>query len=114
MVDLLGSDREQEIKIPLADYYYGHVQSDEIMYQPLFEDAGKEGDTNGCDSEDDGPIEINEEDRPAWLDSISETDFVLLCQRIIAEIGCGVTMGENMIVLPLGKGIEKYRLIRKV
>lgn len=114
LVDLLGSDREQEIRIPLADYYYGHVQPDEVMYQPLFEEATDDEDTEGSDSEEEGLIEINEEDRSIWLDSISETDFVLLCQRIIAEIGCELTIDEKMIILPAGKGIEKYRLIRKV
>ena len=114
LLDLLGSDREQEIRIPLVDYFYGHVQPDEIMYQPLFEEADEEENTYGYNSENDGPIEINEEDRPAWLDAISETDFVLLCQRIISEIDCGLTIDEKMIVLPPGKGIEKFRLIRKV
>ncbi len=84
------------------------------MYQTLFEEADEEENTYGFNSENDGPIEINEEDRPAWLDAISETDFVLLCQRIISEIGCGITIDEKMIVLPPGKGIEKFRLIRKV
>ena len=113
LIDLLGSDREKEMKIPLADYYNGHVQPDDVIYQPIFKEADDE-DTDGSNPEDEGPIEISEEDRPAWLDSISETDFILLCQRIIAEIGCKLTIDENMIVLPPGKGIEKYRLIRKV
>ena len=114
VVDILGSDRQQEIRIPLADYYYGHVQPDEIMYQPLFEEANEGEDTDDCNSGQEGSFGIKEEDRPAWLDSISETDFILLCQRIITEIGCKLTIDEKMIVLPPGKGLEKYRLIRKV
>ena len=114
LADILGSDHEQEIRIPLTDYYYGHVQPDGIMYQPLFEEATEDEDTEDCNLDEEGSFEIKEEDRPACLDSISETDFVLLCQRIIAEIGCELTIEDNTIVIPPGKGIEKYRLIRRV
>lgn len=102
--DVLGMDRENDVVIRLQPYYNEDVLPDDIVYPPIFTD-----DPRYDPEKDNEPL-------PYTGHVVSKSDFLQVCQRLFfaANVGAFINDDEDSIVIPAGKAIEKYQLLRKV
>ena len=102
--DVLGEDRESDVRVRLQPYYGEDVLPDKIVYAPMFtDDPDYDPETDELAASYTGHI-------------VAKTDFMNTCQRLIleAEAGLFVDTENECIVIPAGKAIKKYELLRKV
>lgn len=102
--DVLGEERESDVSVRLQPYYGEDVLPDKIVYAPMFTD------------DPDYDPEIDELAASYTGHIVAKTDFMNTCQRLIleAEAGLYVDAENECVVIPAGKAIEKYQLLRKV
>ena len=102
--DVLGMDRENDVTIRLQPYFKEDVLPDDVVYPPIFTD-----DPRYDPEKDNEPL-------PYTGHVVSRSDFFRVCQRLIfaANVGAYINEEDAAIVIPAGKAIEKYELLRKV
>lgn len=102
--DILAEDRDKEITIKLQPYYGNEVIPDKYAFAPIFTDDPRYD------------PKIDEIAASYTGHTVAKIDFMHVCQRLFWDAGVGVYVNDKKesIVIPAGKGIEKYQLIRKV
>ena len=102
--DILAEDRDREITIKLQPYYGNEVIPDKYAFAPIFTDDPRYD------------PKIDEIAASYTGHTVAKIDFMHVCQRLFWDAGVGVYVNDKKesIVIPAGKGIEKYQLIRKV
>ena len=102
--DVLGMERENDVTIGLQQFYKEDVLPDDVVYRPIFTD-----DPRYDPSKDNEPL-------PYTGHVVSKSNFFRLCQRLVfaANANAYIKEEDECIVIPAGKAVEKYGLIRKV
>ena len=102
--DILALDREKDVTVQLKPFYGEDVIPDKYAYAPIFTDDPR------YDPKIDGIA------ASYTGNFVAETDFMHVCQRLFWDAGAGVYVSfkKECIIIPAGKGYEKYQLIREV
>lgn len=102
--DILALDREKDVTVQLKPYYGEDVIPDKYAYAPMFTDDPRYD------------PKIDEIAASYVGHTVAKTDFMHVCQRLFWDSGAGVYVDDKKecMIIPAGKGFEKYQLIRKV
>ena len=103
--DILSMDRDKDVSVQLKLYYDEDVIPDKYAFPAVYTD----------DSRYDPKID---EIAASFVGrhTVAKVDFLHVCQRLFWGAGAGVyeNVRKECLIIPAGKGIEKYAMIRKV